>query len=68
MSSLPKDTRATVIPCLGYRDAPAAIEWDPVEATGAMTKDRHACRKRGPRNQTHRAPAEPRDMTKTVAA
>ena len=27
MSSLPKNTRATVIPCLRYRDAPAAIEW-----------------------------------------
>lgn len=22
-----KNTRATVIPCLRYRDAPAAIEW-----------------------------------------
>lgn len=27
MSGLAKDTRATVIPCLRYRDAPAAIEW-----------------------------------------
>ena len=27
MSSLAKNTRATVIPCLGYHDAPAAIEW-----------------------------------------
>ena len=27
MSSLSKNTRATVIPCLRYRDAPAAIEW-----------------------------------------
>src|SRR5262245_1446511 len=27
MSSLPKKTKATVIPCLRYRDAPAAIEW-----------------------------------------
>ncbi|MGE0131206.1 MAG: VOC family protein [Blastocatellales bacterium] len=27
MSTIPKDTRATVIPCLRYRDAPAAIEW-----------------------------------------
>ncbi len=27
MSSLAKNTRATVIPCMGYRDAPAAIEW-----------------------------------------
>lgn len=27
MSSLAKDTRATIIPCLRYRDAPAAIEW-----------------------------------------
>jgi uncharacterized glyoxalase superfamily protein PhnB len=27
MSKIPKDTRATVIPCLRYRDAPAAIEW-----------------------------------------
>jgi uncharacterized glyoxalase superfamily protein PhnB len=26
-SSLAKDTRATVIPCLRYRDAPAAIAW-----------------------------------------
>lgn len=24
---LPKATRATVIPCLSYRDAPAAIDW-----------------------------------------
>jgi len=23
----PKDTRATIMPCLRYRDAPAAIEW-----------------------------------------
>ena len=27
MSSLAKNTRATVIPCLRYRDAPAAIKW-----------------------------------------
>lgn len=27
MSTLAKDTRATIIPCLRYRDAPAAIEW-----------------------------------------
>jgi uncharacterized glyoxalase superfamily protein PhnB len=27
MSSLPKNTRATVISCLRYRDAPSAIEW-----------------------------------------
>ena len=27
MSDLAKNTRATVIPCLRYRDAPAAIEW-----------------------------------------
>jgi uncharacterized glyoxalase superfamily protein PhnB len=27
MSSPAKNTRATVIPCLRYRDAPAAIEW-----------------------------------------
>lgn len=27
MPSLAKDTRATVIPCLRYRDAPAAIAW-----------------------------------------
>ncbi len=27
MSNHAKDTRATVIPCLRYRDAPAAIEW-----------------------------------------
>lgn len=27
MSSLAKDTRATVIPTLRYRDAPKAIEW-----------------------------------------
>jgi uncharacterized glyoxalase superfamily protein PhnB len=27
MSSLAKNTRATVIPCMGYRDAAAAIEW-----------------------------------------
>jgi len=27
MSSLAKNTRATVIPCLRYRDAPAAINW-----------------------------------------
>lgn len=24
---IPKSTRATIIPCLRYRDAPAAIEW-----------------------------------------
>ena len=27
MSGLAKSTRATVIPCLGYRNAPAAIDW-----------------------------------------
>ncbi len=27
MNSLAKDTRATVIPCIRYRDEPAAIEW-----------------------------------------
>lgn len=27
MSDLAKNTQATVIPCLRYRDAPAAIEW-----------------------------------------
>jgi uncharacterized glyoxalase superfamily protein PhnB len=27
MSSLPKNTRTTVIPCLRYRDAQSAIEW-----------------------------------------
>ena len=27
MSSTAKNTRATVIPCLRYRDAPKAIEW-----------------------------------------
>ena len=27
MPKIPKDTKATVIPCLRYRDAPAAIEW-----------------------------------------
>jgi len=27
MSTLAKNTRATVIPCLRYRDAPTAIEW-----------------------------------------
>jgi uncharacterized glyoxalase superfamily protein PhnB len=27
MPTIPKDTRATVIPCLRYRDAPAAIQW-----------------------------------------
>ena len=27
MKPLPKNTRATVIPCLRYRNAPAAIEW-----------------------------------------
>ena len=27
MSSLAKNTVATIIPCLRYRDAPAAIEW-----------------------------------------
>jgi uncharacterized glyoxalase superfamily protein PhnB len=27
MTDIPKDTRATVIPGLRYRDAPAAIEW-----------------------------------------
>ena len=27
MSSLPATTKVTVVPCLRYRDAPAAIEW-----------------------------------------
>jgi uncharacterized glyoxalase superfamily protein PhnB len=27
MAALAKNTRATIIPCLSYRDAPAAIEW-----------------------------------------
>jgi uncharacterized glyoxalase superfamily protein PhnB len=27
MSNLAMNTKSTVIPCLGYRDAPAAIEW-----------------------------------------
>ncbi|NRR31766.1 glyoxalase [Oxalobacteraceae bacterium] len=27
MSTIPKETRTTVVPCLRYRDAPAAIEW-----------------------------------------
>ena len=27
MADLAKDTKATVIPCLRYRNAPAAIEW-----------------------------------------
>ena len=27
MTSLAKDTRATVIPCIRYRDEPDAIEW-----------------------------------------
>jgi uncharacterized glyoxalase superfamily protein PhnB len=27
VSTLAKDTKATVIPCLRYRDAPVAIEW-----------------------------------------
>lgn len=27
MTTFAKNTRATVIPCLRYRDAPAAIEW-----------------------------------------
>ena len=27
MSSLAKNTKANIIPCLPYRDAPAAIEW-----------------------------------------
>jgi uncharacterized glyoxalase superfamily protein PhnB len=27
MPAIAKDTKATVIPCLAYRDAPAAIEW-----------------------------------------
>src|SRR5437899_13018894 len=27
MSSLPKNTKATVIPCLRYRDTQSAIEW-----------------------------------------
>ncbi len=27
MSNTAKNTRATVVPCLRYRDAPKAIEW-----------------------------------------
>jgi hypothetical protein len=27
MAALARNTRVTVIPCLRYRDAPAAIEW-----------------------------------------
>jgi len=27
MSTIPKQTRATIMPCLRYRDAPAAIDW-----------------------------------------
>lgn len=27
MSNIPKQTRANIIPCMRYRDAPAAIEW-----------------------------------------
>src|SRR5580765_5058561 len=27
MPAIVKDTKATVIPCLRYRDAPAAIDW-----------------------------------------
>ncbi|NVD70085.1 VOC family protein [Duganella sp. BJB1802] len=27
MSSIPKQTRCNVIPCMRYRDAPAAIDW-----------------------------------------
>ncbi len=27
MSDIAKNTKATIIPCLRYRDAPAAIEW-----------------------------------------
>ena len=27
MSNIPKNTRASVIPCMRYRDAPAAIDW-----------------------------------------
>lgn len=27
MTTIPKSTRATIMPCLRYRDAPAAIEW-----------------------------------------
>jgi len=27
MSSIPKQTRSNVIPCMRYRDAPAAIDW-----------------------------------------
>ncbi len=27
MKTIPKNTLATIIPCLRYRDAPAAIEW-----------------------------------------
>ena len=29
MSAIAKDSRASLIPCLRYRDAPAAIEWQP---------------------------------------
>lgn len=27
MTTIPKHTRATIMPCLRYRDAPAAIDW-----------------------------------------
>ena len=27
MSDIPKRTRATIVPCIRYRNAPAAIEW-----------------------------------------
>ncbi|NVD99212.1 VOC family protein [Massilia sp. BJB1822] len=27
MSNIPKETRATILPCMRYRDAPGAIDW-----------------------------------------
>ncbi|AKU22362.1 MULTISPECIES: VOC family protein [unclassified Massilia] len=27
MSNIPKETRATIMPCMRYRDAPGAIDW-----------------------------------------
>jgi uncharacterized glyoxalase superfamily protein PhnB len=38
MSTLAKNTRATVVPCLRYRDAPKAIEW----LCAAFGFERHA--------------------------
>lgn len=37
MSRFPKNTQAAVIPCLRYRDAPAAIEW----LCGAFGLEKH---------------------------